>query len=506
MISTNRPASLFFSSTLKNSVIANLLQTIFTALLLFIVYRLLKDSIGIERFGVWAVVVSLASTSRLIDMGLSSGITKFVAKAVAAKRPSEAAQIIETNLITLAVLSAIVLMLIYQLSPYLFEYVFKKNDLVQALEISPIVFLVLWFSIVGSVIQSALDGCQKIVARSVLVIISQFIFFAFSLILIPRFHLIGVIAAQFLQSFFLLLCGWPILRRALPELSFIPSIWKWRVLKEMFGYNLNVQISSILIMLFDPITKFVLVKFGGPASAGYFEMANQIVSKTRGLIVYANQTVVSRIASIVETDSSALNAFYFKNFKVALVFAAPIFTFLFFLSTFFSILMLGEYQYQFVLFLNLLILAWFVNAITSPAYFFNIGKGDVALNTFSHAITGFLNLFLSYFYGYYGYGANGVVFGYALSLILGSTVFIIMFNKKNDFELISYQDRDSLKVLICCLFGIIIFFIFNLLFEFYVSAFYLKLVALFISLLVVFQGVRKTSIWNEIFDTKPNLI
>jgi hypothetical protein len=47
----------------------------------------------------------------------------------------------------------------------------------------------------------------------------------------------------------------------------------------------NIQAITISQMLYDPITKGLLVKFGGLDLAGYYEMANRLVVQLRGFIV-----------------------------------------------------------------------------------------------------------------------------------------------------------------------------------------------------------------------------
>jgi O-antigen/teichoic acid export membrane protein len=71
-------------------------------------------------------------------------------------------------------------------------------------------------------------------------------------------------------------------------------------------------------------------------------------------------------------------------------------------------------------------LAWAANIIAGPAYFTNLGTGQVAWNTLSHVLMGVLNASLGWLLGRW-YGAHGVAFGYAIALVSGSAMLIAVF-------------------------------------------------------------------------------
>ena len=78
----------------------------------------------------------------------------------------------------------------------------------------------------------------------------------------------------------------------------------------MMGYGLNIQMISVSQMLYDPITKGLLVKFGGLDLAGYYEMANRMVIQLRGLIVSAVQVLVPTIADLKEKNPDSIHKVY----------------------------------------------------------------------------------------------------------------------------------------------------------------------------------------------------
>jgi hypothetical protein len=105
---------------------------------------------------------------------------------------------------------------------------------------------------------------------------------------------------------------------------------------------------------------------------------------------------------------------------------APTFALLIAWSGGFSWLLVGAYQPEFAFLLGLCAVAWAANIFAGPAYFTNLGSGQVAWNTLSHMLMGALNAGLGWLLGRW-YGAHGVAFGYAIALVSGSAMLIAVF-------------------------------------------------------------------------------
>src|SRR5690606_15123104 len=140
-------------------------------------------------------------------------------------------------------------------------------------------------------------------------------------------------------------------------------------------------------------------RFGGAAAVGYFEMANQVVLKVRALIVTANQAIVPRIAQVVEISPEKLNELYRQNVRIIIFFTLPVFGLLYAWAGLFSWLLVGHVNHQLMFLLQLNIVAWSFNLIGAPAYFANMGTGQVGWNTLTHFLMGFLNAGLGWLLG-----------------------------------------------------------------------------------------------------------
>jgi len=177
------------------------------------------------------------------------------------------------------------------------------------------------------------------------------------------------------------------------------------------------------MLLLDPVAKALMARFGGPAAAGFFEMANQVLLKVRALIVSANQAIVPHVAALAEAEPARLTRLYRDNIRLLVFVTMPVFALLIAWAGGFSWLLVGAYQPEFVFLITLLAVAWGTNIFAGPAYFTNLGTGHVGWNTLSHVLMGALNAGLGWLLGA-RYGAHGVAFGYAIALIAGSAMLI----------------------------------------------------------------------------------
>ncbi|HMN13063.1 MAG TPA: lipopolysaccharide biosynthesis protein, partial [Bellilinea sp.] len=409
---------------------ANVAQTVLGALLLFALYRYINTALGVERLGIWSVVLATASAANLANLGLSGGVVRFVARDRARGDLGRAAQVVDTAAITLAALVGVLLPLLYPSLAHLLPHLFQAEHLSDALSILPYALLSLWVTMVASVFSGALDGCERMDLRAGLVIGGQLLLLPLAFWLVPRHGLVGLAWAQIGQGAFLLLGGRLLLTKALPGLPLLPSRWRTPVLREMLGYGANIQLATLFMLMLDPVVKALMARFGGAAAAGYFEMANQLVVKVRGLIVMANQAVVPHAAVLAETAPERLRELYRQNVRALVFIALPTMTLLFAWAGGASWLLIGDYRAEFVAILGLLALAWGANIFCGPAYFINLGSGRVGWNTLSHIVMGATNAGFGWALGTV-YGPTGVIAAYAFALIAGSAVLIVAFQRQH---------------------------------------------------------------------------
>ena len=277
-------------------------QIVTSSIVLLVLYRYMLDTVGIERLGVWSVVSAAASACGISGIGFSGSVTKFVAKYRTCGDLSRASHALQTSALTIAVAMAIGLVMAFPLLNWILGRVFSGAFLIEARFLLPYALASFWLTSIGGVFQSGLDGCLRADLRSVLVVVGNLLFLVAVFVLLPNYGLIGLAWGRMIQSSLTILAAWIMLRHLLEGLPLFPFRWTQQLFSEMLGYSVNFQIASMAQMLFDPLTKSLLGKYGGPEMVGYFEMANRLVMQFRALIVSANQVLVPMLAGLYETN------------------------------------------------------------------------------------------------------------------------------------------------------------------------------------------------------------
>lgn len=407
-----------------------IVQVAFTALLYFFLYKYLLDRLGASQLGVWSLILSFSSIANLANLGLTSGLVKFVADYLAEKTEDKIGKLILTSFISLTVLFAVFSIIILVCARYLLPYVIDSGYISLALSILPLSLASFCINSISGVFTSVLEGFQKNYLRNFIYIFTGVIMFVATVLLTPHYNLKGVAIAQLIQSAFVLISALLIIIKISPYNGF--RFWKWsnNSFRELFDYGYKFQIVSICQLLYEPTTKMLLSKFGGLTLLGHYEMASRMVNQFRSLLVSANQVVIPVVAETVKTKSKEyMNGFYASMNRVMVLFAFPLATILLILTPFISIIWVGYYEQEFVISSYILIMGYTVNIMSSPAFFSCMGEGHLNIPVASHTSMAIINLLLGWLLGVL-LGGYGAILGWGLALILGSALTVFLYDKR----------------------------------------------------------------------------
>jgi O-antigen/teichoic acid export membrane protein len=206
-------------------------------------------------------------------------------------------------------------------------------------------------------------------------------------------------------------------------------------------------------MLVDPTTKVLIAKFGGLSSVTFFEMANRMVTHFRSLLVSANQVIVPHVANLQEKSPEEIHNVYLDSYRVMFFLALPLFAVVTSFAPLASELWIGHYEQSFVVYAILISAAFWLNALTAPAYFMNLGTGLLHWNTWSFVVMAPLNVSLGYLLGVV-WGGVGVVLGLALAVFISSILVILGYHRYHHIALMELFPSESKQLFIACSVGL----------------------------------------------------
>jgi O-antigen/teichoic acid export membrane protein len=464
-------------------------QTVVQTIVMMILYRYLLDTIGVEKFGIWAVVLATASAARVSELGMAGSVTKFVASFFAQDNDLAIAEIIQTAAISLGLAFGLILIISYPILFWLLPYVLPEQGLELGRIILPYGLISLWMTSLASIWMSGLDGVLRSDIRAGIMIFGSFAFLIISLFSVRHYGLLGLAIAQVVQGIILVLLGWLGLKRTILSLPLFPLQWKMARFKEMFCYGVNFQVNSIVKLLFEPITKILLGHFGDLSAAGYFEMAQRVVMKVRALIVESNRVIVPVFAGL-DASNGDVGKLYVNNIRFLLFLITPVFASLLAFSSVISEIWIGSLQTQFVAMLTSLTLAWYLNSITTPAYFVYLGQGKLRWVTFAHIFIGVTNLIFGYIFGNF-WGWQGVILGFTCALVFGSLIPVWAYHHENNLNILNILTTNDVILIFMC-FGSAAIMLWG---SYFIHDSILSIWVRFILVMIVIGVVTLTAIW-----------
>jgi len=178
----------------------------------------------------------------------------------------------------------------------------------------------------------------------------------------------------------------------------------------------------------------------------------------RSLLVSANQVIVPKVAGLQENEPEKVQKAYSESYRILFFLALPLFTVAAAITPLVSELWIGWYEPCFMGYALLLTIGWWLNTLTVPAYFINLGTGVLVWNTLGHVTIGLLNVVFGYVLGLV-LGGVGVVVGYVLALVVGSSLIAIKYHAINRVAFRELFPRENSQLFIACGAGLLMGFV-----------------------------------------------
>jgi len=401
-------------------------QVVVSAGAFVVLYGFIERRLSLEALGIWSIVQASARTTVTANLGMNGGATKFIAQYLAHEQHNYVSTLIQTALLATAVAMLGMVLLIYPFLEVILSYTLgdevTAEQMSEALKLIPLALGAFWLGTVGGVILGCVEGFQRVDLSAYLTVIATLVYVGLGLWWIPQYGLIGLAYAQVVQMSVLCVLGWLVLRRLAPALPWLPVRYRMVAFKEMIGYNVKFQVISFSLILFDPVTKNLLALFGSLSAAGFYEAASRMVIQLRALVNTAHRAVVPTIADLQERAPQKVRRMYTVSFRLVVFLVTLAVPGLVALIPVVAEVWLAEgYQPMFMGFAVILLGAWFLNLLSNPAYYANLGTGELRWNVIAHLAIGGLNVVLGLALGY-AFGSYGVVTAFALALLIGSAI------------------------------------------------------------------------------------
>jgi len=434
------------------NAVTTVAQTLGNACLLFFLYRFLIRSIGMERLGIWSLVLATTSVITLANQGFSTSIVKFVAKYAARENAEEVAVVVQTAVISVAVVIGAVSLALFPVARWILHAVLPAARLPEAYAILPLAIASLWINVMEGVLQAGLAGHQLITICNYLEFGGGLSYLALAVALVPTRGLMGLACAQVMQGLGILVLTWFLLRRRMAALPLAPRRWSSAMFRELGGYGIHFQLITSTQALREPVTKALITKFGGLAMTGFYDLAARWIFLFRELLVQANQVLIPTISHLHEREPKLVSVVYRESYRVIFYLAVPAFTCAALITPLVSRVWIGRYEPLFVEFAAILAAGWLVNVLANPAYVADLGTGALKWPAIGCVVAAALNACLGLAAGM-RFGGIGVVGATAVAQAFGYLIVVAAYHAEHQVSFGELLPRESLAVVSASVIG-----------------------------------------------------
>ena len=388
------------------------------------------NHLGVERYGIWALLTSLVGYIGFLDLGVGGSYARHMAEYYTQKDYAKINQVINTGFLFCLGLAFILIPLaLFFTKPLL---IFLKLDPSTYPEISFVFFWgVVIFSLSNAtfVFGSVQTGLQRMELTNIVSVILT-IPYALGVItcLELGYGLKGLMILVGIMWILQTLANFYIAQKILPQFSFNPFLFKRKTFGELLRFGIKLQISRLSHLVSFQVDKLLITYFLSVGMVTFYDLGAKVTDTIRKLPLLLVSALVPASAEIfAKGDKEGLSRLYFRGSKYLFAVSAPLFLFILICSDLIVNVWVGP-KYQLAsMVIKILSLGYFFNLITGMASSIALGIGKPELEMKYGILMSILNFSLSLIliikFGFYG-----VLVGTTFSLTLGSLYFFHLFH------------------------------------------------------------------------------
>jgi O-antigen/teichoic acid export membrane protein len=271
-------------SLLGNTVVLTLAQVsgIVVSLLLT---PFVLNTLGIERYGLWAFVNSIVAFATLLQFGVGRGSVRFISFYGERRELDVVRRIVSYGVIAHLVAGIVLTPIIWLAGRAIFPHLDISADLVPTAEnLFPLVFAYFFFAGAIFPFGALLIGLERMWITSIVTLASQLLYAAAVVILLSTgAGLYGLVAAVWLQSAAQGAVYILISKRLIGRVVGNPFALDRRLLREMVKFGGWLQVTRLMGFVNRQTDAIVIGSWLNLAAVGFFDIGNRIAQQVRTL-------------------------------------------------------------------------------------------------------------------------------------------------------------------------------------------------------------------------------
>lgn len=405
---------------------------------------LIISYIGIERFGIWALVLLFTGYFALFDMSIGTAVIKYISSHYTKREFEFINKTVNSALAFYAFVGALSWVLAFFLIKWAVGNILHiPSSLIdEANFVLTGGVLIFAFSNTTSVFSSVIIGIQKMdVINKIKIITTVLEGVGIILFLMGGYGLTGLIINAGIIAVITSLAYIIASKRVFPLLAIGFRFLDAKILKELITFGTKVQFSRIGDMLHFQTDKIFISYFLQLSLVAFYEAA-ATVAFTMRMVPFAIVSAILPAASEIKAagDEKSLRELYMRSSKYLSLISVPLLFFVFFLAPAIIEVWLGVGFEISVVTLQILILGYFANVMTfsGSQVATGLGKPDYVMkgSIIATVLNPVLSILLIIKIGYLG-----AALGTSISMIIAAIYFIWILHKHMGIANVGFFQR-----------------------------------------------------------------
>ncbi len=388
-------------SSLNKDLFSGAVSAGSTTLLVIITYPVYLHFLGTELYGLWTTLNVLLIFARMVNVNTSPAITKFIARSYENKQIYETIRYIISALYIVITISLLIIAILFIVRAPLAGLLDLQPNYYQiAVDIIPLIALLIASVLMMMVFNGALMGLGKVQLANYLTLFRDVIRFAFAVIfLLAGLGVWSIPIGWLIANLIIFIVFNVFIHRQLKSNIYKFLKIDWAKTKEIMKFGKYLTGAHIANLGFLPFVKFVIARYIGLSEVTFFDIAWKVLVSIKTAIDKANQTVIPYIGRkfkdieglTYKQNLKEIRTIHHNALKFALSISLPLYAVLFFFSKpIFSVWLGNNYDFTISKIIMILVSAFIMDAVASPVYFSFIGIGMPNLCMYSDTLKSFI--------------------------------------------------------------------------------------------------------------------
>lgn len=356
-----------------NRIAKNSLYNLLRRLLAFPVGLILPPVVlsymGVEGYGVWALIQALVAYSMILDMG-SDAMTKYTAEYKSQENHPKISRLFNTLFVFYLFLFVIFFLAVFIYRDWIIDVFiktvkFSREDISFALVLYTAVFGI---NMVFRVYSSFLNGLQRMDLTNkveILSVINNFIFSIFFLYMgwgIKGLAIASGLSTLITGSIYIGVCA-----KVAPYLKLNPFAFNFGVVPEVYKFITYGALGGITSMAYFQLAKLIISYFLGITYLAYYDLGHRLVSAMMALFSsFAISIMPAASAGYASFGIEKIKEVFQTTFKYIALIATPVFLFTSVMADRIIFAWLGPGYAETAFVLRFLSIAYLINVLTGP--------------------------------------------------------------------------------------------------------------------------------------------